>query len=146
MIDFQDGSVKFEDGFSAVLGLNKSKFIINSVSAGGGNLGEILPLGEHVSESFRWGVGGVFENSCLRQLWLQCLNPPGVLSGIADLANEMARRDFHDKWLMEFLRKYSVKGKKNGAASYEAQMAWGKIASVLDMRGVQAIILLDYKF
>jgi hypothetical protein len=97
-------------------------------------------LGSHTSKGQIWGVGVVFIESALRQVWMQCL----TCVGNADLSlqTERLRQDFHDG-IFEKIRLEGVAVKRVGV-NLEANFPWGKLSSVLDPRGVQALLIASY--
>lgn len=97
-------------------------------------------LGAHPSNEQSWGVGAVFVGATLSQVWLQCLTC--VDETTLSLDNEKSRQGFHDK-ILEAARREGIAVNKVGV-NLEAVVPWGKISSVLDPRGVQALLIASY--
>lgn len=142
MIDLSSGVITFDDGVS--IAPNDS---VESIAAlyGAREIRSAqgrrqFSLGSHPSKGQNWGVGTVFVDSTLSQVWLQCLTC--VDDATLSLDNEKTRQSFHDK-ILEAAKLEGVAVKKIGAG-LEAVAPWGKISSVLDPRGVQALLIASY--
>jgi len=57
------------------------------------------------------------------------------------MENEWERKSFHDAYLKELsMGRY----KKRSIADLHSEFSWGSISSILDARGVQALLLIKY--
>ncbi|KAE8755940.1 MULTISPECIES: hypothetical protein [Paraburkholderia] len=144
MIDLQSGKVRFDDGFevscaTTIAQLERSVSTKRSPATPDHTQ---LSIGAHISGQRTWGVGAIFFRERLKQIWLQCLNADGVDPDAWDIGNEKARKKFHDEFLMVACFGKSVL--ETSPASLGWAFSWGKISSVIDMRGVQALIVVDY--
>ena len=97
MINLSSGLITFEDGvciaphdaIEAIESIPGAR----EVHAAQGR--RQFALGSHPSNGQDWGVGAVFVESALRQVWLQCLTC--VDETAMSLAEEKIRKSFHDK-------------------------------------------------
>jgi hypothetical protein len=146
MIDLLSGIICFDDGLQLGPGFNKEKLMLlpgtRSIPGVGNRIQ--LSLGAHMVQEMRWGIGVIFSDAMLQQLWLQCLNADGVDNDAIDFANEMKRRDFHDKWLDRTARQDGENLSTDNLAM-KFKFKWGQIESILDTRAVQALIIIDYQ-
>ncbi|WP_183031977.1 hypothetical protein [Cupriavidus sp. UME77] len=144
MIDLNFGSIIFDDGLNisnrtTIAQLERLALPVLSPAV---KLRTQLSIGTHACKNLTWGVGAVFSQERLVQVWLQCLNVDGVNAGAWDLENEKMRRDFHDKLIEELC--CSICPSERAPASLAYKFPWGKISSIIDMRGVQSLIVIDY--
>jgi len=101
-----------------------------------------LSLGAHTVEGESWGVGVVFIQTKLSQIWLQCLSADGVDTTAWSLENEKIRKATHDVVVKRLCS--SIGSAVQTTSSLVYKFPWGKVSSVLDIRGVQALILVEY--
>ena len=91
---------------------------------------------------FSWGVGLVFGQERLSQIWLQCLSADGIDAKTWSLENEKLRKVAHD--LVVNTMCLSTGDGVQSASSLAYKFPWGTISSTLDVRGVQALVLVEY--
>lgn len=142
MIDLFSGVITFDDGVS-IAPNDMAECIaarpgVRETRAAQGR--RQFSLGSHPSSGQNWGVGAVFVGSALSQVWLQCLTC--VDESILSLENEKARQIFHDK-ILDAAKLEGIAVNRRGV-SLEAVVPWGKISSVLDPRGIQALLIASY--
>lgn len=101
-----------------------------------------LSIGAHTVEGKCWGVGVVFVQAKLSQIWLQCLNADGVDVTAWSLENEKIRKATHDIVVKKQCSSTGSVVETTSTLVYK--FPWGKVSSILDIRGVQALILVEY--
>ncbi|MBB5609337.1 MULTISPECIES: hypothetical protein [unclassified Janthinobacterium] len=142
MIDIKTGTVSFNNlklhSFTSILSL-ASTIKIKPHDFGLSNT--TVSLGIHFSGKQAWGVGVVFSGVKLLQIWLQFLDEKDASENIWTMGNERERKNFHDAYLKEMVM---GRYKKRSNADLYSEFSWGNISSILDVRGVQALILIEY--
>lgn len=142
MIDLSSGVITFDDGVRLAPDdlLDRIAILpgVREVRAAHGR--RQFSLGVHPSDGQNWGVGAVFVDSALNQIWLQCLTC--VDETALSLDTEKIRQAFHDK-ILEGIKSEGIAVDRVGM-SLEAIVPWGKVSSVLDPRGVQALLIASY--
>lgn len=142
MIDIQSGTVSFEDGLELSHATTRVQLEGNSVASAIAPAGRTqLSVGTHNAGQRHWGVGVVFVGERLAQVWLQCLDADRVDPSAWDIGNEMARKTFHDQFLRRVCAGHRF---EESAAAAEWRFPWGKVSSVIDLRGVQALIIVEH--
>jgi hypothetical protein len=144
MIDFISGAIIFDDGISISkhTKINDIERLFGAREVLSTNERRQFSLDVHLSGGVSWGVGAIFTNAILYQVWLQCLSCMDDAHTSWTLDNEMIRKKFHDEFI-DKLRHKNCHVQQSGA-SMEACFSWGKIASVMDVRGVQALLVISY--
>lgn len=143
MIDFDTGTVGFDDG----LVVSSSMTLAQARQVSPGREFQTTPgqyqvaVGAHRCHEREWGIGLVFAASRLHQVWIQCLNADGVDPQAWTLENEKVRKRFHDDFLKGLLKGITA---QVSVASMTYGYQWGSIASTIDMRGVQSLIVIEY--
>lgn len=144
MINLNFGAVTFNDGLT----LEAQTTLSNVEKISGAKLALSVPgrtqlsIGTHSIDGKNWGVGVVFIQSKLNQILLQCLDADGVDSSAWNLENEKLRKNTHDVILK---RDCSLNNNvEQSLSSTTYKFEWGKVSSLLDIRGVQALILVEY--
>jgi len=144
MINIISGAVVFDDNLSidattqlsGIASISSAK-VVHSVPER-----TQLSLGSHEIQGHVWGVGVIFVQTKLNQIWLQLLNADGVDAIAWSLENEKIRKFSHDSFVKKLC---SSSGDVNQSiSSLVYKFSWGKISSVLDIRGVQALIVFEY--
>jgi hypothetical protein len=147
MIDSLTGAVTFDDG----LKLDPTARLNSFEAVSGAQRVSTISSRSHWSIGTRrvgdsdWGVGVVFVEATLQQVWLQCLTVPGVQSDVLELPNELKRKYTHDVVLLELFDKGNLFGQKSNERTLTFELPWGRVSSTLDQRGVQALILVEYR-
>lgn len=101
-----------------------------------------LALGTYQLASDTWGVGAVAKGGQLTQVWLQWLNAPDINKEEHSIMNEQLRKARHDQILR---MQHSGLGKSEDKGnSIGFRFSWGRVSSELDMRAMQALIVVDY--
>lgn len=147
MINTLTGDVVFDDGLH--LGPSASVEALEAIPGarrGPAILGRTqLSVGSHRVAAIEWGVGAVFVERQLAQVLLQYLNAPSVQRDVLGMANETIRKNAHDEILRNLFGEQSSLNKSAGPQTpLVFQLSWGRISSILDPRGVQALILIEY--
>ena len=101
-----------------------------------------LSMGSRSFKDSSWGVGLVFSYEKLSQIWLQCLSADGVDAKAWSLENEKLRKVTHDLVVNRLCSSSSTAVKSASSLTYK--FSWGTISSTLDVRGVQALVLVEY--
>lgn len=101
-----------------------------------------LGIGIHQFGGCSFGVGVIFIHSKLAQIILQCLNAEGVDDSAWNIENEKRRKVFHDSWIARTLTNYDRI--ERTVMTSTVRYIWGSVSSTLDVKGVQAIILIEY--
>lgn len=145
MIDIDTGMVSFDDGFIVKPQLD----VVTAASFPGVRRAPTVgartqfSAGVHPSGKNNWGVGLVYENDRLVQVWLQWLDQKETdHSADWNLQNEKTRKVIHDRLVIELCENRGKKSDTSAALTYI--FSWGKVSSVLDLRGVQALIVLEH--
>lgn len=146
MIDLGSGALVFADGLTLSGSTTRRQLegggaAIKVFSSVQGR--EHLSLGTHAAQSWSWGVGVVFVQGVLEQVWLQCLNAERVDPGAWDIQNETIRKEFHDKYFLDLCLPGGSPLKTG--TSLSCGFDWGRISSTLDLRGVQALIVVEFR-
>lgn len=131
MIDVSSGDVLFDDGLRITLNDSPERYFSCSEVRVSSEC-RLLALGSHPTGTELWGVGLVFRETKLHQVWLQCLNCTDQKNW--SLENEKKRKSVHDRYIE------TMAGVFGGS-----DFVWGKISSTLDVRGVQALLIVSYK-
>ncbi|WP_141758774.1 hypothetical protein [Duganella sp. HH105] len=144
MIDLHNGNIGF-DAFT----LNSSTRLIDienfitrraaTLNSGAQHVG----VGVHLLDDKTWGVGAVVSPFKTKQVWLQMLEAKGVNPNTWDLQNEERRRQVHDSYLKELCHDSSVSINRS-ISTLKYSFRWGSISSTLDVRGIQALIIIEY--
>ena len=146
MIDTFTGSVAFDDGLhikkSTPLSLIKHLPSVRSTSTAAGR--DELSAGVHRLGHAEWGVGTIFVSGKLHQIWLQYLNAPNVNKNILEMQNEITRKHAHDEILMQLTFDKTPSTSAPRHTPFVINYLWGSLSSVLDVRGVQALIVIEY--
>jgi hypothetical protein len=144
MIDTNSGAIAFDDqlNINSQTRLAEMEAIskINSAPSQPGRTQ--LSIGSRLFQGGIWGVGLVFNERILSQIWLQCLNADGVDTKTWSLENEKLRKVTHDMAVKKICS--SSGNPVQSASSLTYEFSWGSISSVLDVRGVQALVLVEY--
>ena len=146
MINILKGDVVFDDG----LHLNPSVSVetleaIPGSKRGPATLGRTqLSVGLHRVAAAEWGIGAIFVEQQLEQVLLQYLNAPGVRRDVLEMSNETTRKHAHDEILHNLFGNQGALSKSDSHTPLVFQLSWGRISSILDPRGVQALILIEY--
>ena len=145
MINFDSGFIVFDDSLSIdkLSSLYKLENIPSAKSAPSIAGRTQLSLGSHPSQGKNWGVGVTFVDSKLNQVGLMCLNVKGIDDTAWSLESEKMRKMAHDSLLVEWCSKGVLL--EHDISSLKYKFPWGKVSSVLDIRGVQALILVEYE-
>jgi hypothetical protein len=147
MIDSLTGVITFDDG----LKLDPTARLSSFEAVPGAQRVSTISGRSHWSIGTRrvgdagWGIGAVFLEATLQQVWLQCLTVPGVQRDVLELANELKRKYKHDVVLLELFDKGNSFGQKFDERTLAFELPWGRVSSTLDQRGVQALILVEYR-
>jgi hypothetical protein len=88
-------------------------------------------------------VGATYVGSRISQVRLMCLDAKGVDATAWSLENEKLRKTAHDALIAEWCSKGSVL--ENSLSSLVYKFSWGKVSSILDIKGMQALILVEYE-
>jgi hypothetical protein len=103
----------------------------------------LLGVGSHGANGAVWGVGVRLRNGRVQQLWLQSLTADGVLPDVWDLANEERRQKAQDDFLKQLCANSRGRIAHRGTC-LEWEFDWGSASSTLDLKGVQALIVITY--
>jgi hypothetical protein len=142
VINTVTGEISFDDlKISHSVSLSEIHVIFNTGSTWSMGGRTQLSLGVHFVEGVRWGVGVIFANSKLSQVWLQLLDAPGVDSSAWSLDNELQRKVAHDQVVCTMRAGAAT---TRSSSTLECKFNWGKVSSVLDARGVQALLVIEY--
>jgi hypothetical protein len=144
ILNLATGAVTFDDlsiGRSSQLSYlekfaTRQAFIINLSNA-------LFGLGSHRSNGALWGVGVRLQNGRVHQLSLQNLTADGVLPDVWDLANEERRQKVQDGYLRQLCANSRGRIAHRGT-SLVWQFDWGSASSTLDLKGVEARIVITY--
>lgn len=144
MIDLDSGAIEFDDFLSidAQSPLSRMEEIPGTRSAPSIPGRYQLSIGTHPVHGEMWGVGLVYLQSKLNQVWLQCLSVDGVDSNSWSLENEKLRKTAHDVVVNELCS--SGGSTRPPGPTLVFKFPWGKVSSILDIRGVQALIVVEY--
>jgi hypothetical protein len=146
MINLQTGAIEFDDGLqlkreSRLESVSSLRGVTNQHTVSGRIQ---LSLGQRQAQSIDWGVGVIFVDDLIRQVWLQCLAENGKpVEGDWSLKTEIGRKAVHDRFLQNALLIGAAEFNRHGPST-ECKFTWGKVSSLLDVRGVQALIVLEY--
>jgi hypothetical protein len=143
VIDTKTGELKFDVFFlgRTTRQADIEKFVINHSTFNTGQSRQFA-LGSHTAQGKRWGLGAVVRNEKVVQFWLQCLDAEGVVQDAWDMNNEERRQAAHE----EYMRMVSDQTGRLSNGGRQWQFSWGKISSTLDLKGVQALLIVDYAF
>ena len=143
MIDINSGKIFFDDFvIDGFVSLERIKSFVCGGFPSSNIGGAQLSLGVHVKDGERWGVGVIFNNFKLYQVWLQQLSAPGVDGNAWSLDNEKKRKSAHDKIVADLCAKKCISIKS--LSEIECKFQWGSISSLLDLKGVQALLVIEY--
>lgn len=145
MIDVNSGTVVFDDNLriDAHTPLEKIETMPN-IRPAPSILGKTqLSVGMHTACGHHWGVGVVYVHSKLTQIGLQCQSVDGIESTTWNLENEKRRKLFHDAWVNKTCSSRNSKAEQS-VFSLIFKFPWGTVSSLLDIKGVQAIILINF--
>lgn len=106
---------------------------------------QLLALGSHTAEGKLWGLGAAVRNDRVVQFWLQHLDADGIIQDAWDINNEMRRQKAHDDYMRTICDEAGTLGNSVGTGR-RWQFNWGSISSALDLKGVQALLVIDYPF
>ena len=144
MIDLNSGEIVFDD----YLTINAQTQLVAMESVPGAkNIPALsgrtqLSMGSRSFICNSWGVGLVFGQEKLSQIWLQCLSADGIDAKTWSLENEKLRKVAHDLVVNTICS--STGDAVQSASSLVYKFLWGTISSTLDVRGVQALVLVEY--
>ena len=104
---------------------------------------QLLALGSHQSEEKLWGLGAAMRNGRVMQFWLQDLKAKVVAPEKWTIANEVERQKAHHDYLKSIFKDPDCRASSR-ASNLSWQFSWGSVSSELDLKGVQALIIIDY--
>jgi hypothetical protein len=116
---------------------------VNRQEFTGSSSDALLALGSHRSNGTLWGVSARLQTYRVQQLFLQNLTAEGVLPGLWNMANEERRQKAHDDYLQGLCADSRGKTAHHGP-NLIWQFGWGTVSSTLDLKGVQALIVVTY--
>lgn len=143
VIDTKTGELKFDAFFlgRTTRQADIEKFVSNHSPF---NIGQSqqFALGSHTAQGKLWGVAAVVRNEKVVQLRLQYLDAEGVVQDAWNMSNEERRQAAHE----DYMRMVSDETGTLSNGGRQWQFSWGKISSTLDLKGVQALLIVDYAF
>jgi hypothetical protein len=144
MINVATGELIFDDGFSIAKGMSfrdiDAKQIGSSFPSSTNTVS--LSLGKHYFKDQLWGVGAILTDARIRYIVLSILSSPKVNPDAWDIAVERIRQSEHDEWLKSHFPRYI---KPHSKSVVFCEFKWGVITSSIDLKGVQANVVIDYQ-